>query len=109
MNVNDIPDLTPKVEDYLMSCLSREVKTYIRTVQGTKCLLCPFRRFTRLRNLKAHLKHHCAKNTYLADLRSPQRLVVRAYFDYIQAVVPIGKVKPESLDLLKYSASIMEE
>ena len=109
MNVEDIPDLNPKVQDYLMICLCREVTAYIRTVQGTKCHLCPFRRFSRLGYLKVHLKHHCPKNMYLADLRSPQRSVVRAYFDYCQAIAHIGNVKPQNLDLLKYSASIMEE
>ena len=109
MNVEDIPDLNPNVEDYLMHCLCREVVTYVRSARGLKCLLCPFRTFSRLRYLKRHLKLHSAKNMYLADPRSPQRAVVRAYFDYCQATVPITNVEPETIDLLQYSASIIEE
>ena len=109
MNVEDIPDLNPNVEDHLMHCLCREVVTYVRSASGLKCLLCPFRTFSRLRYLKRHLKHHSAKNMYLADRRSPQRAVVRAYFDYCQATVPITNVEPETIDLLQYSASIIEE
>ena len=103
--VENIPELKPKVEEYLMLCLKKEVAAYSLSVKGTRCLLCPFRSFSRLRNLKAHLKHHCHKNMYLADVRSHQRFVVRADFDYSRAVTPAAPMQAEPMDLLQYSAS----
>ena len=109
MKTSKLPDLNPNVEEYLMACLGMEVNNYICNVQGTKCLLCPFRTFSELRYLRKHLEYHCAKNMYVADLRSPQRFVVRAFFDYCQAVISIGNEETETHNLLKYTASIMEE
>ena len=94
-NVNDIPNLNPKVEEYLMLGLRREVDAYTQSVQGVKCMLCPFHTFSRLRNLKFHSKYHCAKSMYLADPRSQQRAVVRAYIDFCQAVVPFASGLPK--------------
>ena len=88
-----------------MVCLKKEVAAYTESVKGTRCLLCPFRSFSRLRNLKAHLKHHSFKNMYLADVRSPQRQVVRAYFDYSRSVTPVAAMEAEPINLLQYSAS----
>ena len=81
-NVNDIPNLNPKVEEYLMLGLRREVDAYTQSVQGVKYMLCPFRTFSRLRNLNFHSKYHYAKSMYLADPRSQQRAVVTAYIDF---------------------------
>ena len=53
-------------------------------------MLCPFRTFSRFRNLKFHSKNHFAKSMYLADPRSQQRAVVKAYIDFCQAVVPFA-------------------
>ena len=58
-------------------------------------MLCPFRTFSRLRNLKFHLKYHCAKSMYLPDPHSKQRAVVRAYIDFCQAVVPFASGLPK--------------
>ena len=108
-NIDDVPNLSPKVEELLMICLRSEVDAYSQSLRGVRCMLCPFRSFSRLRYLKRHLQHHCAKNMYLADPRSPQRAVVRAYFDYCQAVVPIASEGTRAFDLLHYSASKIRE
>ena len=94
-NVNDIPNLNPKVEEYLMLGLRREVDTYTQSVQGVKCMFCPFRTFSRLRNLKFHSKNHCAKSMYLADPCSEQRAVVRAYIDFCQVVFRFASSLPQ--------------
>ena len=106
---DDIPVLSPIVEDYLLHCLEKEVAAYTKSFNGTKCHLCPFRSFPRVRNLKLHLKHHCIKNMFMADKRSPQRAVLRAYFDYCQAVNSLETKKFEHLDLLHWSASKIYE
>ena len=90
---DDIPVLSSIVEDYLLHCLEKEVAAYTKSFNGTKCLLCPFRSFSRVRNRKLHLKHHCAKNMFMADMRSPQRAVIRAHFDYCQAVNSVATKK----------------
>ena len=76
-----IPSLSLNVEDDLKRCLALEVELYSKNVQGKKCLLCPFRTFDRPSRLISHLKFHCEKNIYMADIRSPQRAVIRAYYD----------------------------
>ena len=106
MNTAPIPDVHLNVEDRLMRCLSRA--SYEISVQGKKCLLCPYRSFTEPRYLKKYLKYHCKKDMYMADPRSPQLYVIRAYFDYCQAVSPFGKKdKITTLNLLQHSASII--
>ena len=76
-----VPSLSPNVEDNLKRCLALEVELYSKNVLGKKCLLCPFRTFDRSSTLKSYLKFHCEKNMYMADRRSPQRAVIRAYYD----------------------------
>ena len=105
IDVEAIPTLTPNVEHILLLQLAKEVEDYNVTIDGTKCLLCPFRTFSRLAYIKIHMKHHCANNMYVADIRSPQRLVVRALFDYHQAITPITENKHQQLNLLIKSAS----
>ena len=78
---NLVPSLSPNVEDDLKRSLAFEVDLYSKNVMGKKCLLCPFRTFDRSSTLKSHLKFHCEKNMYMADRRSPQRAVIRAYYD----------------------------
>ena len=108
MNTEAIPDLLLNVEDQLMHCLSLEVSSYKVSVHGKKCLLCPFRSFTELRHLKQHLKYHCKENMIMADRRSPQISVIKAYFDYCQAGSPIEKkYEHPTHNLLKYSASLI--
>ena len=109
IDVEAIPTLTSNVEDILLLQLALEVKEYNVTIIGTSCLLCPFRTFSRLAYLKTHMKHHCANNMYLADIRSPQRLVVRALFDYHQAITPITENKHQKLNLLINSASYIRK
>ena len=90
-DVDGIPELYPLVEEKLVDCLKKEVAAYAKIVHGTKCLLCPFRKFCRERYLIAHLKYHSEENMYMADGRSPQGRVIRAYFDYCQAVSPVAE------------------
>ena len=45
INVDNIPALSPNVEQHLMLLLAEEVDSYFATIQGKKCLLCPFRAF----------------------------------------------------------------
>ena len=104
IDVEAIPTLTPNVEHILLLQLALEVEEYNVTIDGTRCLLCPFRTFSRLAYLKNHMKHHCADNMYLADIRSPQRLVVRALFNYHQAITQITENKHQQLNLLTNSA-----
>ena len=108
-NVTFIPELKPHVEKMLLLCLSKEVTAYTKVVQGKRCILCPFRKFTELRYLKAHLRYHCAKNMYMASSHSPQRAVVWAYFNYCQSVVPVTNNNPEYLNLIQYSATLIRD
>ena len=64
-NIDDVPNLSPKVEELLMICLRSEVDAYSQSLRGVRCMLCPFRSFSRLPYLKRHLQHHCAKNITL--------------------------------------------
>ena len=109
INGLSIPNIQPMVYEKLLRCLYKEVKAYKNNIRGVKFILCPFRTFSRLDYLKAHLKYHCSKNMFLADVRSPQRLVVRAYFDYCQAIETIMRRDDDYLDLLQYSASIIKK
>ena len=104
-----IPLLSPNVETHILQCLSAEVSAYAENVTGNKCLLCPFRTFDRLSRLKNHLKSHCEKNWFLADRRSCQRSVVKAYYDYIHASKPIAPVKLQCNHLLQKSASLIAD
>ena len=103
--MDTLPVINPLAEEKLIRCLKKEVEVYTANVKGTKCMLCPFRAFSKLASLKVHLKYHCSKNMYLADVRSKQRLVLRAYYDYCQAVDPIVTVK--KFNLLQYSATVI--
>ena len=107
INVDSLPDINPLAEEKLMLCLKKEVELYTANINGTKCQLCPFRTFSKLTYLKDHLKYHCSKNMYIADVRSKQRLVLRAYYDYCHAVDPI--VSKEKFNLLQYSASVISK
>ena len=109
LNVDKIPEINPDVEKHLMHCLAIEVDTYINNIYGKRCLLCPFRRFKRLSQLKIHMKHHCKENMYLADGRSPQSAVVRAYYDYRQSIVPLVPFEKSCLGLLANTATMISE
>ena len=104
-----IPALSPDVDRHLLDCLSKEVTLYSVNVVGNKCLLCPFRSFGRAAGLKRHLKYHCEKNMYLADIQSPQLGVVRAYYDYCRAISPFLRTHVKHYDLLKISASMIAD
>ena len=93
INIASLPPLKPAIEENLLLCLSKEVDAYSNTILGMKCHLCPFRTLSSKHFLRTHLKYHCEKNMYLADRRSPQRAVVRAYFDYLQSTSPIAPTK----------------
>ena len=73
--------------------LRREVDAYTQSVQGVKCMLCPFRTFSRLRNLNFHSKYHYAKSMYLADPRSQQCAVVTAYMIFVNRLFHLHPVK----------------
>ena len=99
-----IPSVSPNVEHHLMQILAKEVAVYTSNLQGVKCHLCPFRTFDRFSRLKNHCKHHCIKNKFMADSRSPQRWVIRALYDYHQSNCPILNVGTDDLNLLHQSA-----
>ena len=103
-----IPPVCPNVHDHLMECLRIEVDLYLTNIQGTKCLLCPFRSFDRLSRLKKHAIHHSMKNMYMADLRSPQLYVIRALYDQCQSTVPIS-LEVDNLNLLQQSAVLIAD
>ena len=65
--------------------------------------------FDRVRRLKSHLLHHCSKNMYLADERSPQRWVVRALCDDRRSVVPLVPFNYSGAGLLATSASLISK
>ena len=44
---------------------------------------------------------------YLTDYRSPQRAVVRAYFDYLQPITPFAPKLPAVIDLLHCSPTLI--
>ena len=46
---------------------------------------------------------------FLADGRSPQPAFVRAYFDYHDATTPLASKVTAALDLLQYSAAVIEK
>ena len=100
MNEDLIPPLNPIVKDHLLQCPANEVELYKANLVGKKCLLCPFRSFDRIRNLTEHVKHHCMKNMFMSDIRSPQRAVIRALYDYYQSTRPISYLKVDNLNLL---------
>ena len=109
VDVSSLTPLTVNVEEDLMRCLSMEVATYAKALQGSKCRLCPFRSLSSLRYLRAHLNYHSPENLFMADRRSPQRAVIRAYYDYLQASAPAVATVPTFQDLLHYSAAIIEK
>ena len=102
-----IQAVSPNVEDHLMKTLAKEVEIYSKNLHGLKCLLCPFRAFQRFSRLKKHVKYHSMKNMYLADIRSPQRAVVRALYDYFLSNGPISNSVIENLNLLQQSAVLI--
>ena len=106
--VCNFPEEEPLVEKHLLHCLGDEVTKYYTTVKGTKCLLCPFRSFDRLSRLKAHIKHHIEQNMFLADGRSKQRAVVRAYYNYQCSIAPICSFDASNLGLLRKSADLIK-
>ena len=101
------PTLSPNVENRLKYCLANEVKLYSTNVHGKKCRLCPFRTFERFSRLQNHLKYHCEKNMYMADLQSPQLLVIRSYYDYCQSIGPITPINFGNLKLLERTADLI--
>ena len=90
-----------------MKTLAKEVEIYSKNLHGLKCLLCPFRAFQRFSRLKKHVKYHSMKNMYLADIRSPQRAVVRALYDYFLSNGPISNSEIGNLCLLQQSAVLI--
>ena len=107
INVDNIPALSPNVEQHLMLLLAEEVDSYFATIQGKKCLLCPFRAFDRTSRLKAHKAHHCAKNKYVADGRSHQLAVVRAMYDQQLIIAPLVPFLASSTPFLARSALLI--
>ena len=87
ISLDSLPDINPLAEEKLMRCLKKEVDVYTTNGKGTMCLPCPLGAFSKLASLKVHLKYHCSKNMYLADVRSKQRLVLRTKYDYCQAFI----------------------
>ena len=53
-DVEGIPELNPPVEEIIMDCLKKKVVVYAKIVHGKKYLLCPFRKVSRERYMKAH-------------------------------------------------------
>ena len=106
-DVDVIPVLNPPVENILIEHLRKEVAAYSRQVQGKICLLCPFRRLSRTHHMRAHLKYHSETNMFMADGRSPQGAVIRAYFDYCQATKPVAVARQGEIALLQHTASLM--
>ena len=102
-----IPNPNPNVEDRLLKTLAREVDIYSKNFRGTKCLLCPFRMLSRPSYLLKHLKYHCIKSTYIADIRSPQLNVIRSIFDHRLSVSPISNEGVITPDLLRVSAELI--
>ena len=107
INVDNIPALSPNVEQHLMLLLAEEVDSYFAIIQGKMCLLCPFRAFDRTSRLKAHKAHHCAKNKYVADGRSHQLAVVWALYDHHLSIAPLVLFHASSTPLLALSASLI--
>ena len=101
-----VPELSPDVEANLMFHLAKEVEFYSNNLSGKRCLLCPFRTFARESRLRIHLKHHCAKNMYVADRRSPQLTVVRAYYDYCVSSSVISTDNQGISNLLRHTAAL---
>ena len=102
-----VPELSPDVEANLMFHLAKEVEFYSNNLSGKRCLLCPFRTFARESRLRIHLKHHCAKNMYVADRRSPQLSVVRAYYDYCVSSSVISTDNQGISNLLRHTAAFI--
>ena len=61
-DIDTIPEVNPHVELLLMRCLRDEVILYFSNIKGKRCLLCPFRLFSRVCGLRDHAKYHCEKN-----------------------------------------------
>ena len=102
-----IPESNPNVEDRLSKTLAREVEIYSNNLTGTKCSLCPFRVLSRFSSLRNHLKYHCKKNMYIADICLSHMNVVRAIFDYRLAIDPISNEDVDTPDLLSLSATLI--
>ena len=109
LNLCSMPMLNPNVEKTLMQLLKNEVDEYSNSLQGTKCLLCPFRILSSLHYLKKHVVNHCDKNMFIASRRSPQRAVVRAVFDYFAATTPIALTVSTCPKLLHESAVLIRQ
>ena len=107
INVDSIPAVSPEVEQLLMTLLAKEVESYFATIQGKRCLLCPFRAFDRTGRLKAHKSHRCSKNKYVADGRSHQLAVVRALYDHHISIAPLVPFHALSIPLSALSASLI--
>ena len=108
IDVHDISEVTPGAENHFMCCLREEFTEYMANIQGTKCIICPFRSFARVCHLRAHLKYHIEERMYLADYNSKQRAVARAYYDYRCSIFPLVPFDSSDVGLLKKSASLIE-
>ena len=95
------------MEKKLKECLAKEVDLYLLSGVSNKCYLCPFREFKRAGRLQNHLKFHCEKNMYLADIRSPQLNVIRALFDRNCSLSPISYTHTGNTELLQHSAKLI--
>ena len=109
LNLCSMHMLNPNVEKTLMQLLKNEVDEYSNSLQGTKCLLCPFRILSSLRYLKKHVVNHCDKNMFIASRSSPQCTVVRAIFDYYAAKTPIALTVSTCPKLLHESAVLIRQ
>ena len=107
INVDNIPSVSPHVEQRLLLLLAEEVNSYFATIQGKRCLLCPFRAFDRTSRLRAHKANLRAKNKYVADGRSHQLVVVRAMYDHQLVIAPLVPFLASSTPFLARSALLI--
>ena len=92
-----------------MRCLGDEVLNYSETVKGTKCLLCPFRQFRSPGRLKAHIKRHRKEYMFLADGKTKQLAVAKAYFNYRSSITSISPFDVSNVGLLRKPAELNME
>ena len=107
--VGNIPEEEPMVDNSLLRFLGDEVRRYNITVTGTKCLLCPFRKFRSLSRLRKHINNHRKKYMFLADGKSKQLAVVKAYYDYNSSIASIFPFDFACVSLLQKSAELIME
>ena len=102
-------DENPVISDNILSSVCQETKTVMEDlgnkapmVNGRRrCPFCPFRSFTQLRLLRAHVqKHHTSKNQYVCS-DTKQIKVILALYDHA------ASSQTRIADLLQTSAAVM--